>query len=144
MEEQERSYMRNTERLTQERQVDNKMKREERRGEPKKTGQNLMQWLVAQQEAEGFRELHWHGTFQDYLNIVAKDPRVARTAFQRIYDMILSYGYRPYVESREDIVHYNFFDDPFDSGQDAVFGLDRALMELVQSRPGWPWAAFDF
>ncbi|MEJ2558655.1 MAG: serine protein kinase, partial [Anaerolineae bacterium] len=28
---------------------------------------------------------------------------------------------------------YNFFDDPIEEGKDAVFGLDRALMELVQS-----------
>jgi serine protein kinase len=123
--------MDNIERLTEERRV-GKMKREDRRDESEKTGQDLMQWLVTQQEAEGFRELHWRGTFQDYLDIVARDPRVARTAFQRIYDMILSYGERSYVESREDLVHYNFFDDPFDSGQDAVFGLDRALMDLVQ------------
>jgi serine protein kinase len=123
--------MENTKRLTEERQVD-KMKRGDRREVSDRTGQNLMQWLVAQQEAEGFRELHWHGTFQDYLDVVAKDPRVARTAFQRIYDMILSYGDRAYVENREDIVHYNFFDDPFDCGEDAVFGLDRALMDLVQ------------
>jgi serine protein kinase len=60
-----------------------------------KTGQSLMQLLAAQQEAEGFRELHWRGTFQDYLDIVTKNPKVARTAFQSIYDMILSYGYRP-------------------------------------------------
>ncbi len=95
------------------------------------TGQNLMELLVAQQE-EAFRGLHWHGTFQEYLEIVAQNPKVARTAFQRIYDMILSYGYETYVENRQEITHYNFFDDPIGEGKDAVFGLDRPLMELVQ------------
>lgn len=97
------------------------------------TGQKLMDLLVTWQEAEVLRGLHWHGTLQDYLEIVSQNPRVARTAFQRIYDMILSYGYETYVENRQEIIHYNFFDDPIEEGKDAVFGLDRALMELVQS-----------
>ena len=96
------------------------------------TGHNLMELLVTQQETEALQVLHWHGTLQDYLEIVSQNPKVARTAFQRIYDMILSYGYESYVENRHEIIHYNFFDDPFDDGRDAVFGLDRPLMELVQ------------
>ena len=34
------------------------------------------------------------------------------TASSRIYDMILSYGTREYVDNKKKIVHYNFFDDP--------------------------------
>jgi serine protein kinase len=96
------------------------------------TGRELLELLTTQQEAEALRGLHWHGTFQDYLETVSQNPKIARTAFQRIYDMILSYGYRTYVENREEIIHHNFFDDPIDGGRDAVFGLDRPLMELVQ------------
>jgi serine protein kinase len=97
------------------------------------TGQKLMDLLVTWQEAEALRGLHWHGALQNYLEIVSQNPKVARTAFQRIYDMILSYGHETYVENRQEIIHYNFFDDPIENGKDAVFGLDRALMELVQS-----------
>jgi serine protein kinase len=97
------------------------------------TGQKLMDLLVTWQEADALRGLHWHGSLRDYLEIVSQNPKVARTAFQRIYDMILSYGYETYVENRQEIIHYNFFDDPIENGKDAVFGLDRALMELVQS-----------
>ena len=96
------------------------------------TGQKLMDLLITQQETEALRGLHWHGTFEEYLAIISQNPKAARTAFQRIYDMILSYGYQTYVENRQDVIHYNFFDDPIDNGKDAVFGLDRALMELVQ------------
>jgi hypothetical protein len=35
------------------------------------------------------------------------------TAFQRVYDMILSYGSEPYSENRETLVRYNFFKDPW-------------------------------
>src|SRR5512144_371089 len=96
------------------------------------TDQKLIDMLVAPERVEAFRELYWHGSFQDYIEIVGRNPRVARSAFQRMYDMILSYGTSTYVENREDVVHYNFFDDPIGSGRDAVFGLDRPLMELVQ------------
>jgi serine protein kinase len=83
------------------------------------------------QNLETYRELTWEGSFQDYVNIVAEDPRVARTAFQRVYDMILSYGTEEYTEYKKRIVHYKFFDDPFENGRDAVYGLDITLMKLV-------------
>jgi serine protein kinase len=91
-----------------------------------------MDLLISQQETEALRGLHWNGTFEEYLEVVSQNPAVVRTAFQRIYDMILSYGYDSYVENRQELIHYRFFDDPFDNGRDAVFGLDRPLMELVQ------------
>ena len=97
--------MANIGRLTEERRV-NKMN--SKRGESEKTGHDLMQWLVTQQEAEGFRELHWRGTFQDYLNIVAKDPKVARTAFQRIYDMILSFGTERFTRFKRDYIKHGY------------------------------------
>jgi serine protein kinase len=84
------------------------------------------------QDTSGFRGQHWEGTFEDYLEIVRQDPRVARTAFQRLYDMIVSYGYDEYTRYRETLIHYTFFDDPFENGKDAIFGLDKPLMELVR------------
>jgi serine protein kinase len=91
-----------------------------------------MDSLFAPERAEAFREFYWHGSFADYLEILEQNPGVARSAFQRMYDMILTYGTRTYTENREELVHYNFFDDPIGNGRDAVFGLDRPLMELVQ------------
>lgn len=83
-------------------------------------------------DVQAFRQHHWEGSFAEYLEIVKQDPKVARTAYQRVYDMILSYGYNTYTEFREELIHYHFFDDPMDNGADAVFGLDRQLMDLVQ------------
>lgn len=84
------------------------------------------------QDANNFRDLHWEGSFEEYLQILREDPKIARSAYQRIYDMIVSYGANEYVQFREPLVHYNFFDDPFEDGKDAVFGLDKPLMELVR------------
>jgi serine protein kinase len=84
------------------------------------------------QDVYTFRNQHWEGSFADYLDIVHKNPKVARTAYQRLYDMIMSYGSENYTSFRQDLLHYKFFDDPFDNGRDAIFGLDPALMDLVQ------------
>jgi len=91
-----------------------------------------VQSVVAQlQDTETFRELSWEGSFQEYVDLVAGDPKVARTSFQRLYDMILSYGVDEYIDSKKRIVHYRFFDDPDNGGRDAVYGLDLPLMKLV-------------
>ena len=41
---------------------------------------------------------------------------MTRNAFQRVYDMILSYGTEVYQEGRERRIHYRFFDDPEEEG----------------------------
>jgi len=79
-----------------------------------------------------YQDLVWEGTFAEYLERVRQDPLVARNAFQRLYDMILSFGTRKYTEYKKEITHYNFFDDPIGGGKDAVFGLDVPLMKFVQ------------
>jgi serine protein kinase len=80
---------------------------------------------------EEFQELHWEGSFGEYLDIVYKNPKVARTSFQRLYDMILSYGTEEYTEFKQKITHYKFYDDAISHGRDAIFGLDKYLMRLV-------------
>jgi serine protein kinase len=82
-------------------------------------------------DLEKFRELSWTGGFNDYLSLVTENPRVSRNAYQRLYDMIVSYGTVDYKLMKEKMVHYNFFDDPIESGRDAVYGLDKPLMRLV-------------
>lgn len=80
-----------------------------------------------------FRALTWTGTFEEYLEIVKKNPRILRTSYQRLYDMILSFGTEDYEDSRKKMIHYNFFDDPVDNGKDAVYGLDVYLMKLMNA-----------
>jgi len=91
----------------------------------------LIDKIAALQDIDAYQELHWEGSFEEYLALVAKNPKVVRTAFQRIYDMLLSYGRREYMDNKKKVVHYHFFDDPVDDGRDAVFGLDIPLMRLV-------------
>lgn len=96
-------------------------------------GDSIISFLAASQDLQEFRKRNWEGTFGEYLDIVRDRPEVTRNAFQRIYDMIMSYGTRTYEEQRERRVHYNFFDDPDHQGRDAVFGLDDTLGALVNA-----------
>jgi serine protein kinase len=45
--------------------------------------------------------------------------------------MVVSYGREEYIDSKKKVVHYQFFDDPFENGRDAIYGLDVPLMRLV-------------
>jgi serine protein kinase len=96
------------------------------------TGTTILSKIGQMQDLTGFKDRHWEGSFADYLDLVRQDPRVARTAYQRLYDMINSYGHEEYTRNREKLIHYHFFDDPFEDGKDAVFGIDKPLMDLVQ------------
>ena len=40
---------------------------------------------------EYFKRLFWEGTFDDYLDIVVKEPKVTRTACQRLFDALMHY-----------------------------------------------------
>ena len=92
---------------------------------------NLIEKVAAFHDVVEYKEHHWTGTFDDYLELVKENPRVTRNAFQRIYDMIMSYGKEEYVDAKKKLVHYKFFDDADNFGEDAVYGLDIPLMRLV-------------
>ena len=95
------------------------------------TGSSLLQKISEMQDRKTFQDLNWTGTFADYLDIVAANPQVARNAFQRIYDMIMSYGSEEFVDAKKRLVRYNFFSDASFDHDDAIFGLEIPLMRLV-------------
>jgi serine protein kinase len=94
-------------------------------------GKALVQFLAQRQNTSGYQKEHWEGSFDDYLEIVRTNPLVTRTAFQRIYDMLLSYGTEDIYSGKEKITRYKFFDDPDDEGRDAIFGLEKPLANLA-------------
>ena len=74
---------------------------------------------------------HWSGTFSEYLDLVKKNPKITRNAYQRMYDMIVEEGTETYIDFKKEVIRYKFFNDTFNNGKDAVFGLDVQLMKLV-------------
>ena len=94
------------------------------------TGESIISQAREALDLEEYRQQHWTGSFAEYLDLVRSDPRVARTAFERIYDMVLAAGSREYLDNKKKIIHYNFFDDPRNGGRDSIYGLDIPLMKL--------------
>jgi serine protein kinase len=87
--------------------------------------------IAALQDFDRYRELTWEGSFEDYLSIVKQRPEVTRNAFQRLYDMVVSFGEEEYIDNKKRLTRYPFFEDPIDGGKDAIFGLDIPLMRLM-------------
>jgi serine protein kinase len=92
---------------------------------------NLIGKIASLQNQKEFAELSWTGSFAEYLEIVRQHPGVTRTAYQRVYDMILSYGQEEYLDNKKRLTRYAFFKDEQHGGADAIFGLDIPLMRLV-------------
>lgn len=71
-------------------------------------------------------------TFEEYLDEVRAHPEIARNATQRIHDMILKEGSSPSEKvGAEKVPHYHFFDDGYNNGEDAIFGIEDSLDRLV-------------
>jgi serine protein kinase len=91
----------------------------------------LLDLAAAGLDLKAWKARNWTGSFKEYLDLACENPGVVRNAFQRVYDMIVSHGYDEYTEHKERRIRYRFFSDPEGAGDDAVFGLDDALMRLV-------------
>ena len=93
----------------------------------------LLNLIKQKQDLQGYRERHWTGTLADYMEIVLANPRVARNAYQRLYDMILSHGTDDVYENKDKITRYKFFTEFATRHADGIYGLDRPLMQLVNT-----------
>lgn len=92
---------------------------------------NFQSILKDWQNSKGYRDLNWTGSFNDYISLIKKNPKITRNAFQRVYDLIVEKGSEEYLDVKKHVVRYRFFDDEDNGGRDAVFGLDVPLMKLV-------------
>jgi len=93
--------------------------------------QSMVERIGSMQDYKQYRDLHWEGTFEEYLQLVRERPQITRNAYQRIYDMVISYGTEEYIDNKKKLVRYNFFKDEQNGGKNAIFGLDIPLMRLV-------------
>src|SRR5579883_1890726 len=94
-------------------------------------GMKMIERIAALQDYREYKELNWEGSFEEYLQLIRENPKITRSSFQRIYDMILSYGQEEYIDNKKKLIRYNFFKDERTGGKDAVYGLDIPLMKLV-------------
>src|ERR1700736_78876 len=97
------------------------------------TGKSILNAVRQQLNLSDYRKKHWEGSFDEYLDIVREHPEVTRTAYQRLYDMIISHGTEQVFENKEKIIRYKFFTEFASKHADAIYGLDRPLMQLVNA-----------
>ncbi len=97
----------------------------------KNNGDTLISFVDKHYNQEMFQALNWKGSFAEYLDIVAENPKVVRNAFQRIYDMIMAYGTEEFMDAKKKLIRYKFFTDESFDEDDAIFGLEIPLMRLV-------------
>jgi serine protein kinase len=97
------------------------------------TGKMILNAMRQQLNLSDYRKKHWEGTFDEYLDIVRDHPEVTRSAYQRLYDMILSHGTEEVYEQKEKITRFKFFTEFAAQHGDAIYGLDRQLMNLVNT-----------
>ncbi len=96
-------------------------------------GKGILNAVRQQQNLNDYRKKHWEGSFDEYLDTVAEHPEVCRSAYQRLFDMILSHGTEDTYENKEKITRYKFFTEFAAKHGDAIYGLDRPLMHLVNA-----------
>ena len=97
------------------------------------TAQPILDALRSRLDLSEYQKLHWEGTFEDYIGKVLDDPKVTRSAFQRLYDMISAHGTEEVYENKEKQVRYKFFTEFATRHADGIYGLDRSLMALVNT-----------
>ncbi len=83
--------------------------------------------LFGEESQKEFLTLHEEIKFSDYVNMVQENPKLARSAYQRVYDMIMEAGTSTFERYRKTLTHYKFFDH----GDEPIFGLDDSLHDLV-------------
>src|SRR6516165_9456940 len=95
------------------------------------TGKSILNAIRQQLNLGDYRKKHWEGSFDEYLDTVREHPEVTRSAYNRLYDMILSHGTEEVYENKEKITRYKFFTEFASKHGDAIYGLDRPLMHLA-------------
>jgi len=61
---------------------------------------SLVTRIAAMQDHQAYRERRPEGSFEEYLRLVRTEPRISRTAFQRLSDTTLSHGRTEYVDNK--------------------------------------------
>src|SRR6266849_3305110 len=98
----------------------------------RETDSSLVGRIATLQDKSSFKELHWDGSFEEYLKIVRENPRVTRTAFQRIYDMILSHGKTEYIDNKKKLIRHH---GPVGSSKSTIVRLLKKGLEEYSRTP---------
>ena len=88
---------------------------------------NVLEKYSELYDRKEFLTLNEEMSFGDYLSLCRENPRLARNAFQYVYDMIIEKGTSTFERYRKTYIKYNFFSDE----EIPVFGLEETLASFV-------------
>jgi serine protein kinase len=70
--------------------------------------------------------LRWEGSFRDYFELVAQNPRIAQLSHARINDMVHAAGIERFNEgTQHEVLSYNFF-------ASELFGIEEPIARIVE------------
>src|ERR1044071_9093248 len=104
--------------------------RESRRGFKAMQEQDGKKQFNISERLEDLRREHealrWEGTFRDYFELVAQNPRIAQLSHARINDMVHAAGIERLNEgTQHEIISYKFFDTE-------LFGIEEPIARIVE------------
>ncbi len=88
--------------------------------------------MVNEEIKKEFESTSWHGSLDEFLKLAEQNPRAhIRTSFQYLHDMIEHFGKKRFNDCGDDLIAYDLFNDPFNTGENAIHGNHRALLKFV-------------
>jgi serine protein kinase len=96
---------------------------------------SMLKKVIGNFDRARFREIHAEMSFNDYLELCYKNPKLIRNSWQTIYDMVMEKGCETIEEYRKTYINYKFFDDP----SYPIIGLTPmkdALIKFVKGAAG--------
>ena len=80
---------------------------------------NALKQYASMYNRDEFLTLNEEMSFGEYIELLKKKPKLARNAFQYVYDTIMSKGTETFTRHRRKHTRYNFFSD----SDYPIFGL---------------------
>jgi len=96
-------------------------------------GQSTFDKLAKSFDCEEFRKLTTEMTFSEYLEEAERNPLVCLSAYQRIYDMVLSAGVERIKRFNRTFTRYKFFAE---HPEFPIYGLEQAIDGFVGNLKG--------
>lgn len=91
------------------------------------TQENVLAQYAELYDRSEFLKLNEEMSYAEYLQRMREQPKLARNAFQYVYDMIVSKGTSEFERYRKTYTKYHFFEDL----ETPIFGLEETLSDLV-------------
>lgn len=92
----------------------------------------FLEVLSGRQDAKKAQALNETMTYSEYLEKVIQNPSLARSAYQRMYDMIVAGGVEEFKKYHKTQYRYKFFS----TGANPIYGLHEPLHQLVSILKG--------